>query len=486
MIPALLAPAVGFGVSFLLSAKYTSTASVLVEGQKVPEGFVMPIVSQDLMQRITSLEQQVLSRSRLQPVVERLGLAKGGDIDNAIDEIRSNIEIDPMAPTTVPNSKKKPGGNDIPGFTVNCTAPRPRQAQEICSQITSMLLEENLKSREQVAQGTTEFLSGQLDEAKRNLDEQDAKLAAFKRQYVGQLPDNSDSNLKILMGLNSQLDAVTQTINRAQQDKAYAESMLAQQIANYQASNSTNSSPQALEQQLAALQAQLVQLRARYTEDHPDVIKAKADVAQVQKQLDQVNTAKPDPNSSKPLASEPPEIRQLRVQIHQYQDTITQGSSDQKKLQEQIKLYQGRVALSPAVEEQYKQLTRDYDSAQKFYDDLLAKKSQSEMATDMERQQQGEQFRLLNPASFPTSPSFPNRLLFAAGGLGGGLGIGLALAFMLEFRDKSIRNELDVEAALQLPMLVGVPWVGETQSSNGKKYPEATRATNGRKETVEV
>ncbi len=486
LIPALLAPAIGFGVSFLLAAKYTSSASVLVEGQKVPEGFVMPIVSQSLMQRITALEQQVLSRSRLQPVVERMGLAKSGNVDDVIDQIRSNIEIQPMAPTTTGATKVKTGQGDIPGFIVNCTASRPREAQEICSQVTSMLLEENLKSREQVAQGTTDFLARQLDEAKRNLDEQDSKLAAFKRQYVGQLPDNSDSNLKILTGLNSQLDALTQTINRAQQDKAYAESMLAQQVANFQASGSTNTSPQALEQQLAQLQSQLVQLRARYTEDHPDVIKAKADIAQVQKQLDAVNSAKPDPNASKPSATEPPEIRQLRVQIHQYQDTITQGSADQKKLQDQIKLYQGRVALSPAVEEQYKQLTRDYDSAQKFYDDLLAKKSQSEMATDMERQQQGEQFRLLNPASFPTSPSFPNRLLFAAGGLGGGLAIGLGLAFMLEFRDKSIRNELDVEAALELPMLVAVPWVGESQNSNSKKDSNGSRLTDARKETVEV
>ena len=112
------------------------------------------------------------------------------------------------------------------------------------------------------------------------------------------------------------------------------------------------------------------------------------------------------------------------------------------------------MAISPEVEEQYKQLTRDYDTAQKFYTDLLAKKSTSEMATDMERRQQGEQMRLLNPASLPDAPSFPNRLMFAAGGLGAGLVFGLGLALWLELRDKSIRNEADVEASLQMPVLV--------------------------------
>ncbi len=485
LIPALIAPAIGFGISFLLTPKYTSSASVLVEGQKVPEGFVKPIVSEDLMQRITTLEQQVLSRNRLQPMVERLGLAKGSEVEEAMDQIRGGVDLEPMEPTTASPVKKRPGQNDIPGFVVNYTAPKAREAQQICSELTSMLLEENLKSREQVAQGTTDFLSRQLDEAKQSLDEQDAKLAAFKRQYVGQLPGDADNNLKILMGLNSQLDATTQTINRAQQDKAYAESILAQEVAALQSAGSTNASPQALEQQLAQLQSQLVQLRAKYTDDHPDVIKAKADIAEVKKQLDLVNSAKPDPNADKNAAvAEPPEIRQLRVQIHQYQDTIAQATQDQKRVQEQIKLYQGRVALSPAVEEQYKQLTRDYDTAQKFYDDLLQKKSQSEMATDMERQQQGEQFRLLNPASFPAAPSFPNRILFAGGGFAGGIALGLGIAFLLEFRDKSIRTEQDVEAVMELPMLIALPWVGETENGNGKQAK--SKASERHKETVEV
>jgi len=174
------------------------------------------------------------------------------------------------------------------------------------------------------------------------------------------------------------------------------------------------------------------------------------------------------------------------VQIHQYENAISQATEQQKHLQEQIKIYQGRVALSPAVEEQYKQVTRDYESAQKFYDDLLAKKSQSAMATDMERQQQGEQFRLLNQAPLPSDPSFPNRLLFAGGGLGAGLALGFGIAIWLEFKDKALRSEADVEAVMALPVLISLPWVTGEDQGNGKKSVFGRSKESDKTETVEV
>ena len=134
-------------------------------------------------------------------------------------------------------------------------------------------------------------------------------------------------------------------------------------------------------------------------------------------------------------------------------------------------MYQSRVASSPAIEGEYKELARDYDNAQKVYQDDLAKQSTSKMATQAQQQQQGEQMALLDPATLPDSPSFPNRLLFAGGGLGAGLALGLGLALWLELRDKSIRTQADAEAALDLPMLVAVPWVGVqtvVENGNGK------------------
>ena len=476
LIPALLAPAVGYAVSYAFAPKFTSQSLILVEGQKVPESMVQPVVSDDLTARVVTLQQQVLSQSHLQPMIEKLYPNKNSQqVGEMIDAIRANMTVEPVVTdlSGIGGKKKGPGSSPVPGFYINYSGSSAREAQQICNELTSLLLTENDKSMQAAAAGTSDVLSKGLEDAKRNLDDMDAKLAEFKKQYVGQLPGDEENNLKILMGLNSQLEANTQTLNRAQQDKSYTESMLAQQLAAWKAGQSSTN-PETLEKTLSDLQSQLLSLQARYTDDHPDVIKMKADIAEVKQKLAEVNKAPANPADAadqKASASEPPEIRQMRVQIHQYEDLITSGTRDQKRLQQEIGVYQGRVSLSPAIEEQYKQLTRDYDNAQKDYQDLLAKRSVANLTVKMTNQSEGERMVPLNPANLPEDPSFPNRLFFAGGGLAAGLALGLGLAMLLEFSDNSIRNEADVEAALELPILVTVPWVttAATNRSNGTR-----------------
>ena len=392
-------------------------------------------------------------------MIENRELSMDDVIEGIRDEVRKNPLIEWVTPDAMALRQHRPGQNDIPGFYVDFTANNPQEAQQICTELTSMLLAENLKTREQTAQSTTDFLARQVDQAKHDIDGLDARLANFKKQYMGQLPGDEDNNLKLLSGLNSQLDAYTQSLNRAQQDRAYTQSLLSQQLAAW-SSSQTSMNPENLQKQLADLQSQLLTLQGRYTDDHPDVVKTKNDIAEVKRKLAEMNAVSSGTESSdKGNASEPAEIKQLRLQIHQYDQAIAQAAREQKLLQDQIQTYQGRLALSPAVEEQYKGLMRDYETAQKFYNDLLAKKNESEMQTDMERRQQGEQMSLLNPASLPDVPSFPNRLIFAAGGLAAGLAFGLGLAIWLEMRDQSIRDEQDVLAALEMPTLVSIPWV---------------------------
>jgi uncharacterized protein involved in exopolysaccharide biosynthesis len=494
LIPALLAPVAGFGVSYVFPPKYTSQSTVLVEAQKVPDAYVQPVITSDFTQRIQTLSQQVMSPSRLRPVIQSLALVKPDDEGKLISEIQQNMTVEPVittmsAASSTGGKKPKPSANSepVPGFNVNYSDSNPERAQKICNAMTSLIVDENLRSRAEVAQGTTDFLSRQVDDAKRALDEQDEKLAAFKKQFMGQLPGDSDNNMRILMSLNSQLDATTQTLSRAQQDKAYTESMLAQQLASWKSAQS-NTNPQTLEQQLAQLQANLLQLQARYTDDHPDVIKAKSDIATVERKLKDLSAqaANPTESSDKADTAEPPEIRQMRLQIHQYQSVIEQATLDQKRLQNQIGVYQSRTAMSPNVEEQYKLLTRDNDNAQAFYKDLLAKKSSSGLATSMENQQQGEQMHILVGAGLPDAPSFPNRPLFAAGGFGAGLALGMILAIFLEFTDKSIRTEKDAAAVMDLPLLISVPWVGEDEhvpvAPNGNGNGSARRSFWGRNE----
>jgi len=471
LIPALLAPLVGYVVSLFVPAKYASQSLILVEGQKVPENMVQPVVSGDLTARMATLQQQVLSQPSLQSMLDRLQLGKGGNASDLIEEIRANTTMT-QVPVDSPQigAKRKPGqGSSVPGFYVRYETSNPRQAQLICNDLTSQIVDQNRQSVAAVASGTSDVLSKGLEDAKRNLDDLDGKLASFKKKFVGQLPGDEENNLKILTGLNSQLESNTQTLNRAQQDKAYTESILAQQLTAWKSSQAS-SNPQTLEKQLSDMQSELLGLQARYTADHPDVIKVKADIAEVKKKLAEVNKANadaPDAANEKASASEPPEIRQLRLQIHQYGDLITAGNRDQKRLQQEISEYQGRVSLSPAVEEQYKGLTRDYDNALKAYQDLLSKKSTADLTVRMNTQEQGERMFVLNQASLPDTPSSPNRWMFAGGGLAAGLALGLGLAMWMELRDKSIRTEADAEAALELPLLVAVPWVGAVAAGNG-------------------
>jgi polysaccharide chain length determinant protein (PEP-CTERM system associated) len=476
LIPVLLAPLAGFLISYAFAPKYTSQSLVLVQGQKVPDAYVQPVITSDFTQRIATLQQQVLSSSQLKQMLEGMGITKPEEQSTLISNMQSgdvqvqgvitNMTSAASSAGLAAKKTKSSANSSVPGFTVSYTDSNARRAQQICASITSLILTQNSRNRAETVKDTTDFLSRQVDDAKRALDEQDARLADFKKKYIGQLPGDADNNVRILMSLNSQLDASTQTLSRAQQDRAYTESMLAQQLAAWKTSQSSTN-PQTLEQQLSTLQSQLLSLQARYTDDHPDVIKAKADIAEVKKKLNQLNTAAIGATDTKDRSdvAEPPEIQQLRLQIHQYDGVITQATAEQKRLQGQIQLYQSRAAMSPTIEEQYKLLTRDYDNAQSFYQDLLKKKSSSELAYDMENQAQGEQMTILNPASIPDSPSFPNRLVFAGAGLGAGLALGLFLTIVLELGDKSIRTEKDAAAVMDLPLLVSLPWLGDEQEA---------------------
>ena len=496
LIPTLIAPIAGFMVSYAFSAKYTSQSTVLVEGQKVPDNYVMPVITADFTQRVQTLSQEVLSPSHLRPVIQSLAIVKPEEESKLIADIQQNMQVEPVITSMSAVAgggglsgakKKKPSVTDepVPGFTVNYSDSNAVRAQKICNALTDLILTENLKERGDIAQSTTDFLGRQLEDAKRTVDDQDAKLAAFKKQYMGQLPTDVDNNMRMLMSLNSQLDASTQTLSRAQQDKAYTESMLAQQTAAWKSSQSSTN-PQTLEQGLTQLQGQLLQLQARYTDDHPDVIKTKADIAEIEKKLKEVKAAADADTSAttdsgdKASASEPPEIRQLRLQIHQYQSVIEQATLDQKRLQSAIGVYQSRTAMSPGVEEQYKLLTRDNDNAQAFYKDLLAKKSSSGLASKMESDQQGEQMHIVAAAALPDAPSFPNRPILAAGGLGVGLALGALIAIILEFSDRSIRTEKDAAAIMDLPLLISVPWLGDDEDDAANGNDKARRRFWGR------
>jgi len=446
----------GFVAAHVLPKRFTSQTLVLVQQPAVSPQLVPTMEADNTNQRLAAMQQQILSRSRLEPVIQELGLYHK-DIDRVpmedlVDRLRRTITITPiqaMAETRAQN---------LPGFTISVVFDEPHAAQQICAKITSMFLAENLQLRKGEVTNTTEFLGKQLGEAKAKLDEQDARLAAFQRRYLGSLPDQNQTNLNLLAGLTSQLEASTQALSRAQQDKSFAESVLGQQLAAWQASQS-GMSPETFDQQLTALQTQLVALQSKYTDDHPDVIKTKADIASLKQKIAaaeaQQKIATPEPSTR--VTAEPAQIQQLRGQIHQYTQVIKERTQQQEDIQKQINLYQSRVQSSPAVEQEYKLLTRDHQTALDFYNDLLKKHDQSTMSQGLEESEQAEHFRVLDPANYSDKPTFPNLSIFAGGGFAGGLALGLGLTLFLETQDTSMRSERDVEIALRLPVLVSIP-----------------------------
>ncbi len=448
--------ALGLGVVSVLAAtqlpkQYTSQTLVLVSRPAVPADYVKPVVTEDLSQRLSSMKGEILSRSRLEPVIEKFHLYVEDrpkvHMEDLVERLRKTVEITPLEPT--------PGTQDrnIPGFTVGVTFNNPQLAQQICTEITSMFLEQNARALEQQASRTTAFIGQQLSEAKEKLDEQDAKLAQFKRQYIGSLPEETQGNLTLLTTLNTQLDANTQALARAQQDKAFNETLLNQQEASWKASQAEKN-PENLEEELRARQEQLAVLGSRYTAEHPDIVKLKSEIAELKKKIEE--TPNDSPTKSRKLP-EPVQMQQLRAKIQEAELNYEDLKKRQAKIQEQIRVMEGHIEASPMVEQQLKELTRNYQSALDFYNDLLKKRDNSEMAKDLVHQQEGEQFRVLDPPSLPTSPSFPKMLNFAAGGLGGGTVLALIILYLLMATDTTLHTEREIETYLKLPVLVSVP-----------------------------
>src|SRR6202162_4773139 len=438
----------------VLPKRYTSQTMVLVEQPSVSPKYVDPVVSDDLNHRLATMQELILSRSRLQPIIEKLNLYPEDKNrvhrDDLVERLRSAIAIKPVE--AMPGT----GPHQLPGFYITATFETPQLAQQVCTEITSMFLEQNARQAQQQATRPTDFLGEQLAEAKEKLDKEDAKLADFKRQYGGSLPEESQANLSILTGMNSQLEANTQALSRAQQEKSFNESILQQEEANWKTRTTGGTNPDSADQQLSLLQDQLTNLLSRYTPDHPDVIKTESQIAELKKRMAEPPKQAPA-NAPAQSTHEPPQIQLLRAKLKQDDLTIAGLMREQAQIQSQTRTLQGRVQATPMVEQQYKEITRDHQTASDIYNDLLKKSQSSSMAGDAVRKQDSEQFRVYDPPNLPQNPSFPKKPYFLGGGAFGGLAIGFGILFLLAMMDKTIHSEHDAELFLQLPVLTVVP-----------------------------
>ncbi len=452
--------AMGTSAGWFVPAKYRSETVILIEQQKVPEHYVEANVPADLQQRLQSMSQQILSRTRLLKLIDEFQLYRTNgshvDPDSAVERMRKDISVELI--------KTEGRRDELSSFKVSYSAPTAALARQVTGELTSFFISENLRNREQLSEDTTSFLESQLDEARNSLSAQEQKLRQFRTQHLGELPEQMQGNLQILGGLQAQLQASTDALNQAEQQNLYLRSLLAQ----YQATPlshgkedgaGTPATPLTVDEQLESLKAQLADLSGRYTPRYPDIVRLKDQIAHLESQKAKLLEGGKAPKvaESSPNLRESSPLIQITGQLSANELEIANHKAKIKRLEDQIEQYQGRLNAAPVRDQESASITRDYDQSRSYYDSLLAKKLQSEMATNLEKRREGEQFRMIDPPNLPDKPYYPNRLGFSLTGLAIGLGVGLVIVFLREVATPLIYREAELSEFAHSGFTLGIP-----------------------------
>jgi len=426
---------------------------ILVDPQKVPDTFVQSTVSSSISDRLATIQQEVMSPSRLTDLIHKLHLYP--ELQGKVNEqqivtrMQKAISVEIVA-----------GGHQLSAFRIAFSSPNPAQAAQVANRLAAMFINENLKTREQQSLGTTEFLENELQKTKRQLDAKDAELRRIKSQNVMDLPESQNFHIQTLESLREQLQASDDRVGRDQQEKVYLQSSMNATPPTIDLDQNTTASP--YQSQLSRLEAQLSQLQSRYGPSHPDVRKVQAELDALRDRI----------GKEKPEASPQPEEQLSRRRIHNpvleaQLERVKQDIADQMKLQaelqEQIKFHASRLERIPVFQQQIAGLMRDYDTLRAHYTGLLDKELAAQMSSNLEDRQKGERFVVLDSAEVPNKPFGPNRILISLGGLFGGLLAGIGLAIVIEMADQSVRTEHEAAMILGKPVLAGIPEVFTAQ-----------------------
>jgi len=459
VIPFFVAWAVVWSVSWLLPSVYRSATLILVE-RPSSQLVVGANVTQDIQSRMDSISQQILSRTNLLRIINNLNLyaeqRNKGRItdDELVERMRKNIEIEIV----------RSSDRDLSSFNIYFSSPNPDNAQQVTTELTTALITGTLEVTQGDLERQTKFLDDQLAEARNHLTAQEQRVREFKDHHIGELPGQLQSNIQILSGLQTQLQNQLDALGRARQQKEYLESLISQYTTVARTTKSGDSAPvglPALDQELERLRSQLADLSSHYTDQHPDVRKVREQIARTEKTkqqlIAQLNSKSTDSSAAEVDVSSPGPLMEVRSQLKANQIEIANRQHSSDALQAQIASYQARLNSTPVREQELADLTRDYDQSKTNYDSLLAKKNQSELATALARQQQGDHFRIIDPPSRPTKPFSPNRLKMSFMGLAAGLALGIVVAGGAEFLDDRIYDEEDFKKLVPAEVMVEIP-----------------------------
>lgn len=452
IIPVVIVPCIVFLVGLKLPKIYRSETVILVDPQKVPSDYVKPIVSSDVTDRLQTISQEILSRTRLQNIIDQFGLYKDrkqATQEEVVESMRHDITVDVVSDARLQQER---GG--VQGIKITYSGQNPLIVQQVTRQIASLFIEENLKVREQQAEGTKQFIESQLEQARVDLSAQEQKIRAFKAKNMGSLPEQEQSNLQVLGQMQTMLQANNDAIVRGEQERTYLESLL-EMMSKKNAPTPT--AKNGLEADLTARRAELVEAEQKYQPNHPDVIRLRHEVAALEAKEKSLEESEPRQDTTN-------QPDQTKSQLAGITQEIQRRKQQQSDLEAKIRTMQARLETLPTVEQQFADLNRDYQTSQANYQSLLQKKDSSTMATEMERRAQGEQFRVLDPASLPEKPYKPDLRLLNLMGLAGGLGLGIGLCLLQEFSDTSVHCKKDLAFYIPVPVLGALPMIETPES----------------------
>jgi polysaccharide chain length determinant protein (PEP-CTERM system associated) len=448
LVPCVLCAGIVAGVSLWLPNKYQSETLILVVPQRIPEAYVRSTVTSRIEDRLRSITQQILSRTRLERIIHDLSLDRRPGVKATVEEqiaaMRKDIKVE-----TVKDD----------AFRVSYVAPDPVTAMKVTERLASQFIEENMKDREQLADGTNEFLETQLEDARDRLVEHEKKLEAYRKEYSGQLPTQLESNLQVIQNTQLQLQAINEAISRVHDRRMVLERLIADAPVP-EAPAAVDGAPTAAQVALATARANLREATTRLKSEHPDVIAMTRTVRELEARVQTEGgyQAVEHPATVPPTqAAGQARLREMKLEVDSIDRQLTAQESERQRLQATMASYQARVEAAPTRESELVALTRDYDTLQQVYRSLLAKQQDSRVAANLEKRQVGEQFKVLDPAQLPQAPIAPDRPRMALFGAFFGLCIGIGLSTLFEYHDSKLRTDDDVMTALSLPVVAMIP-----------------------------
>jgi polysaccharide chain length determinant protein (PEP-CTERM system associated) len=435
-------------VSFLPDV-YRSTATVLIERQQIPDELVRSTVTSALETRLHTITQQILSRPQLEELYARFGLGDeagpGRLTDRVIDRIRDSIQVE------LETSKvRRDHGAAAVAFTVSYSGRDPEKAALVANALALSYVEENLRMRKQEAAGTADFLRQQLETTKRNLEEQEKQVSAFKERYSGQLPEQLSANLATLEQLNVQLRLNSENQISASERRA----ALVKQLSEAEGMAPAGG-PDAAGNRLLQLRQTLAVLQARYSDKYPDVVRVKSEIESLESELRRASTGEGQQHGTTPEAN--PLTFQLRQAIDAVDVEIKRLKAEQENLRGSLAQYQNRVEMAPRREQESQALVRDYETNKELYRSLVTRERESQLAQEMEQRRKGEQFRVIEPALPPGAPAAPRRRTLTLAAVPGALVLAILAMALVEFLDSSLHSAQDLQRLTTIPIVASIP-----------------------------